>query len=63
MIMNGKIMEDALRKTRYRMSDLMEEAGLMGVFDLSQVEFAVLETRAAFQCCSNHSISPLPPKT
>jgi uncharacterized membrane protein YcaP (DUF421 family) len=44
VIMNGKIMEDAMRKLRYRTSDLLGQLRLKDVFDLSQVEFAVLES-------------------
>ncbi|MGI6621201.1 MAG: DUF421 domain-containing protein [Bacillota bacterium] len=62
VIMNGKIMEDALRKTRYRMSDLMEELRLMGVFDLSQVEFAVLETRGRVSVLLKSQHQPLTPQ-
>lgn len=44
VIMNGQIMEDALRKMRFRMTDLLERLRENGVFDPSQVEFAVLES-------------------
>ncbi|HHX10068.1 MAG TPA: DUF421 domain-containing protein [Firmicutes bacterium] len=62
IIMNGKIMEDALRKTRYRLADLMGELRLMGVFDLSQVEFAVLETRGRLSVLLKTQHQPLTPK-
>ena len=62
VIMNGKIMEDALRKTRYRLSDLMEELRLLGVFDLSQVEFAVLETRGRISVLLKSQHQPVTPK-
>lgn len=41
--MNGKLMEQAMQKMRYRASDLMEQLRVQGVFDLKQVAYAVLE--------------------
>lgn len=43
VIMNGKIMDDTMKKLRYRTSDLLEQLRLQNVFDISQVEFAVVE--------------------
>lgn len=43
VIMNGKIMEDALRKMKYRASDIMELLRNKSVFDINQVDFAILE--------------------
>lgn len=43
VIMNGKIMENTMKKLRYRTSELLEQLRLQNVFDISQVEFAVLE--------------------
>lgn len=44
VIMNGKIMEDSMKKMRYRISDLMEQLRDKNIFDITQVEFAILET-------------------
>ena len=44
VVMNGKIMEDTMKKLRYRAVDLMEQLRDKGVFDLNEVEFAILET-------------------
>ena len=44
VIMNGKIMDSAIRKMRYRLSELMAQLRMNNVFDISQVEFAILET-------------------
>jgi len=44
VIMNGMIMEDAMRKIRYRVSDLLEQLRGQNIFDIKQVEFAVLES-------------------
>lgn len=43
VIMNGKILEDALKKSRYRLGELLEQLRNKDIFDLTQVAFAVLE--------------------
>ncbi len=43
VIMNGKIMENVLKKMRYRADDLMEQLRQKNVFDITQVQFAILE--------------------
>jgi uncharacterized membrane protein YcaP (DUF421 family) len=44
VIMNGQIMEDAMRTIRYTLADVLEQLRDKGVFDLKQVGFAVVET-------------------
>lgn len=44
VIMNGKIMDKAMKKMRYRISDLMEELRVNNVFNISEVAYAILET-------------------
>ncbi|MEW9094290.1 MAG: DUF421 domain-containing protein [Clostridiaceae bacterium] len=43
VIMNGQIMEDALRKIKYRIEDILQLLRNKDIFDLSEVEFAILE--------------------
>lgn len=43
IIMNGKIMEEALRKMKYRIDDVLQLLRDKDIFDLSEVEFAILE--------------------
>lgn len=43
VIMKGEIMEEAMRSVRYRVSDLLEQLRGKQVFDLNEVEFAILE--------------------
>jgi uncharacterized membrane protein YcaP (DUF421 family) len=43
VIMNGKIMEDAMKKLRYRIDDLVEQLRQKDVYDITQVEFAIIE--------------------
>jgi uncharacterized membrane protein YcaP (DUF421 family) len=62
VIMNGQIMETALRKMRMRLTDLLEELRLKGIFDLKQVEFAVLETNGQLSVLKKSSFQPLTPE-
>lgn len=43
IIMNGKIMETALRKMNFRVSDITELLRNKDVFDLNEVDFAIIE--------------------
>jgi len=43
VIQNGKLLDKALRIARYRIDDLLEKLRSKGVFDISEVEFALLE--------------------
>lgn len=43
IIMNGKIMENALKKMKYRASDVMELLRNKDVFDITEVDFAIVE--------------------
>ncbi len=44
VIRNGVLVEQALRSSRYSISDLMEQMRAKDVFELSSVEYAILET-------------------
>lgn len=44
LIENGRIIEENLRKERFNINDLVEELRMKGVFNISDVEFALLET-------------------
>ncbi|HLV08878.1 MAG TPA: DUF421 domain-containing protein [Halanaerobiales bacterium] len=44
MIQNGKIYEKNMKKIRYNLDDLMMQIREQGIFDLGEVEFAILET-------------------
>lgn len=70
VIMNGKIMEETMKKMRYTINDLLEQLRLKDIFDISQVEFAILETngelsilkKAEYQCLTpkDMNLSPQP---
>lgn len=61
VVMNGKIMEDAMKKARYRASDLMEQLRDKGVFDLNEVEFAILETNGQLSVLKKPQFQPVTP--
>ncbi|NLT14335.1 MAG: DUF421 domain-containing protein [Clostridiales bacterium] len=44
VIMEGKIMEEAMKKMRYRMDDLFLQLRHNNIFDIMQVKYAILET-------------------
>ncbi|NLI61161.1 MAG: DUF421 domain-containing protein [Clostridiales bacterium] len=43
VIMNGKIMERALKSLKYRVSDILALLRNQGVFDVREVDFAIIE--------------------
>jgi len=44
LIKNGLIMEDSMHKLRYTIADLLKQLRSKDVFDISRVDFAILET-------------------
>lgn len=62
VIMNGKIMEESMKKMRYRISDLTEQLRGNSVFDIGQVEFAVLEANGQLSVLKKSQYQPVTPK-
>ncbi|RBP42718.1 YetF domain-containing protein [Garciella nitratireducens] len=62
VIMNGKIMESALKKMKYRVSDVLLLLRNQGVFDVNQVEFAILEPNGEISILKKAQYQPLTPK-
>ena len=61
VIMNGMIMEDAMRKMRYTVSDLLEQLRSKDIFDIKQVEFAVLERSGEITVLKKSQYQPVTP--
>lgn len=59
VIMNGQIMEDAMKKMRYHLNELLVQLREKGVFDISQVEFAVLETSGKLSVLKKSTYQPV----
>ncbi|GAA0077460.1 DUF421 domain-containing protein [Clostridium sp. CTA-5] len=62
IIMNGKIMENALRKMKYKVSDIMGLLRNKDVFDLSQVDFAIIEPNGQLSVLKKPQYEPLTAK-
>lgn len=61
VIMNGKIMENVLRKMKYRISEILELLRNKGVFDLNQVDFAIIEPNGQISVLLKPEYLPLTP--
>lgn len=61
LIMNGKIMETALRKMRFTVDELLEQLRHEQIFDLGKIEFAVLETTGKISILLKSQYAPLTP--
>lgn len=44
LIRRGKILQDKMRENRYTIDELMQELRNQGIYDISRVQYAVLET-------------------
>lgn len=62
VIMSGKIMEDALKKAKYRVSDILELMRNQGVFDPNEVDFAIIESNGQLSILKKAEHLPLTPK-
>ena len=61
VIQDGKIMEDRLRDLRFSLDDLMEELRQNGIFDLRDVEYAVVETNGKLSVHQRYGARPITP--
>jgi len=62
LIENGKIIEKNLRKERFNVNDLVEELRIQGVFNITDVEFALLETSGRVSVKLKSQKQPLTPQ-
>jgi len=62
VIMNGKIMEEALRKMKYTAADIMGLLRSKDVFDLAQVDFAIIEPNGQLSVLKKAEFEPLTAK-
>ncbi|KAB2329860.1 MULTISPECIES: DUF421 domain-containing protein [Bacillaceae] len=59
VIMNGKIMDGVMKKLRYRISDLQEQLREKGVFNLEEVEYAIIEKDGQISVMKKAEYMPL----
>lgn len=62
LIANGKILETTMREIRYSLYDLLEQLRTNDIFDISQVEFAILETNGKLTVLKKSQYQPVTPK-
>lgn len=62
IIMNGKILEKSLKKSKYRASDILELLRNQGVFDLNEVNYAIMESNGQLSVLKKAEHLPLTPK-
>lgn len=62
VIMNGKIMEGALSKMKFRSADLLQMLRNKDVFDLNQVEYAIIEPNGQLSVLKKSEYQPITPK-
>ena len=62
LIENGKIMERNMQKVKLNINDLLEECRQKNIFDIADVEFAILETSGRLSILPRSQNRPLTPK-
>lgn len=61
LIQNGKIIEKNLSKSKFTINDLLEELRIKDVFNIADVEFAILETSGRLSVLKKASRQPVSP--
>ena len=61
LIQDGKILETNLRKMKFDINDMLEEIRSAGYFDLSQIEYAVLEPNGDVSILPKPEYRPITP--
>lgn len=62
VIMNGKIMEKGLKKMRFRVSDILELLRNKSIFDINEVDFAIVEPNGQISVLKKAEYQPVTPK-
>lgn len=62
LVHNGKILENNMKIMQYNIADLMTQLRDKGFFDITQVEFAILETNGVLSVLPKSQHRPLTPK-
>lgn len=62
VVANGKIQEKEMRKARYNLDELLEQMRLKNIFNLEDVEFAILETSGELSVLLKSQKRPATPK-
>jgi len=62
LIENGKVIEANLKKTKVNINDLLEECRQKDIFDIANIEFAIMETSGRLSILPKSQNRPLTPK-
>lgn len=62
IIVNGKIMEEALKTMKYRAADILQLLRNKDIFDLKQVKFAIVEPNGQISVMKKEEYLPVTPK-
>ena len=62
LVQDGKILENNLKKMKFDINDMLEEIRISGYFDLSQVEYAILEPNGEVSILPKAEYRPITPK-
>ncbi|QCX34876.1 DUF421 domain-containing protein [Caloramator sp. E03] len=58
LIKNGKVIESEMRKQRFTLTDLLEEIRILGYFNISDIEYAILETNGKLSIIPKSNKAP-----
>lgn len=61
IIENGKIIEAGLKEVKFDINDLLEEARTNGYFELSEIEYAIMEANGKISFLPKSKYKPLTP--
>ena len=62
IIQNGKILYEPLKKMKMDVNDLLEQCRMSGYFDISQIQYAILEAGGDLSILPKSDYRPLNPK-
>jgi len=62
VIENGRIVKSSLQKAKLTVNDLLEECRQKNIFDIAEIEFAILETSGKLSILPKTQNRPLTPK-
>lgn len=61
LLEDGKIIENGLKKAKFDINEFLQEARLSGYFDISELEYAVMESNGKISFLPKHKYMPLTP--
>lgn len=59
IIQNGKLMQENLKKVKFDINDLLEECRSNGYFDISEIEYAIMEANGTLSILPKGEYKPL----